>query len=116
MHAMTVDQATESGNVSIKHHFDRAGGSAYAKLTHIKSGMTLGQHAHPHDHTSYLLCGRARVEIEGRKPLDIEGFEVLTIRGGLKHGVTALSDVVWVCAWNVKDTDPATVDATILKG
>ena len=98
--------------VDVSHHF---GGGAYAKETRIPAGVVLHQHKHPHAHLSVLASGRAYVESAGRGR-EYVGPLCMTIPAGVPHSVTAVTDVVWYCIHATEDTDPATVDTSILTG
>ena len=98
--------------VDVAHFF---GAGVYAKETRIPTGVVLTQHTHPHDHLSILAKGHAMVEVNGERR-SLSGPACLTIKAGEAHKVMALSDVVWYCLHATEDTDPATVDTSILSG
>jgi len=100
----------EQAGVRIFHHF---GGGTYAKETLIPHDRVLLQHSHPHDHLSILAAGRALVTT-GAEQMEYEAPACITIPAGVKHSVQALTDVVWYCIHATEDTDPATVDTSIL--
>ena len=96
-----------------QHQRSRDSAGAYAKHVHVDAGMTLGQHAHPYTHLSVLASGRATVTCEGvvkhmRAPV------CMTIPAGVEHSVHAITDIDWFCMHVTGDTDPTTVDASIL--
>lgn len=98
--------------VDVVHHF---GGGVYAKETIIPAGVLLQQHVHPHAHLSVLAKGRATVSAGGTSR-EYVGPLCMTIPAGVEHSVTAITDVVWFCVHATDDTDPATVDTSILTG
>ena len=106
---MSVD-TLKANCVDLQHHF---GGGVYAKETHIPAGVMLSQHIHPFDHLSILASGRAVVQ-DGEISQEVAGPACLTIRAGVSHSVTAVTDVVWFCVHATDDTDPQTVDGSIL--
>ncbi|HEV6964833.1 cupin domain-containing protein [Roseateles sp.] len=106
-----LDQLERHG-VQVEHHF---GGGVYAKQTLIPAGVVLSQHRHPHDHLSVLAAGRARVITDGAAR-EYVAPACITIHAGVEHQVIAVTDVVWFCIHATEDTDPATVDRTILTG
>jgi quercetin dioxygenase-like cupin family protein len=108
MHQDTLEQH----GVQVAHRF---GGGTYAKETNIPAGVRLAQHVHPHDHLSILATGRAIVEAGGVRT-EHQAPVCLTIAAGVEHAVEALTDVVWFCIHATDDTDPATVDTSILTG
>jgi quercetin dioxygenase-like cupin family protein len=109
---LLTDEHLASSGIAVAHHF---GGGAYAKETVIPAGAVLTQHVHPHDHLSILASGRARVVAGGHAETH-EGPACLTIKAGVHHSVEALTPVVWFCVHATEDTDPATVDISILSG
>lgn len=98
--------------VDVAHHF---GGGTYAKETHIPAGIELQQHVHPHAHLSILAAGRVLV-VAGDQEAEYVAPACITIAAGVRHRVVALTDAVWYCIHATDDTDPATVDSTILTG
>jgi len=106
-----VDTLAQHG-VDVAHFF---GAGVYAKETRIPAGVVLTQHTHPHDHLSILAHGMAMVEVMGERR-SLSGPACLTIKAGMPHKVMALTDAVWYCLHATEDTDPATVDTSILSG
>jgi quercetin dioxygenase-like cupin family protein len=102
----------ERCGICVQHHF---GGGVYAKQTGIPAGVKLAQHVHPHDHLAVLASGRVAVEVGG-VATEHEGPSCIAIVGGASHSVVALTDAVWFCIHATRDTDPATVDTSILTG
>jgi quercetin dioxygenase-like cupin family protein len=98
--------------VEIVHHFCAG---VYTKETHIPRGVALQQHAHAYDHLSVLAAGKVIVIVDGRSK-NHEAPAVLTIKAGQQHTVIAKTNVVWLCIHKTDDTDPNTVDQSILKG
>lgn len=98
--------------MDIKHHF---GGGSYAKETLIKAGELLTQHSHPHDHLSILARGTAKVSVDGVSTF-YEGPTCIHVPAHKAHAVEAVTDLVWFCIWATDDTDPETVDTSILSG
>lgn len=99
--------------VEIRHHF---ADHVYAKEAIIPAGLVLAQHIHPtHDHLSILASGRALVTSDGVAET-LEGPCCITIKRGVPHSVQSLTGVVWFCIHATDDTDPATVDTSILVG
>lgn len=109
MDILTDDQLAQHG-VEVFHHF---GGGVYAKECLIPAGTMLVQHSHPYAHLSVLASGRAVVDAGGVKR-EIEGPTCITIPSGAVHSVQALTPVVWFCCHATDDTNPETVDRTVL--
>lgn len=103
---MTLDEA----GVGIVHHFV---GGLYAKETHIPAGTKLTQHAHHFDHLSALMKGCVIVAVDGKRTLH-DAPMLMTIKAGMAHEVTAVTDVVWACLHATLETDPDKVDAGLI--
>jgi quercetin dioxygenase-like cupin family protein len=105
-----MSDTLEIAGVRVVHHF---GGGAYAKETIIPAGVTLVQHSHPHDHLSILAFGRVIVrQMESQEVF--RAPKCITIKAGVSHSVEAIDDSVWYCIHATDDTDPASVDRSIL--
>lgn len=99
--------------VDIQHHW--IADEVYSKRTRIPAGVMLTQHIHPYDHASALVSGRVLLAVDGIES-EICGPAMLIIEAGKVHSVTAITDVVWHCIHITDDTDPDTVDKSILDG
>lgn len=97
-------------DIDIQHHFSSG---VYAKQTIIPAGITLTQHEHGFDHLSILASGMVIVSVDGEENV-VTGPACMTITKGRSHAVTALTDAVWFCIHKTDDTNPDTVDASIL--
>lgn len=82
--------------VTLEHHF---GGGVYVKRTNIPAGMLLTQHAHDHDHLSWLSSGSVVLTVDG-EPTRLDGPCMVTVAAGKQHEVEALTDAVWLCIWS----------------
>lgn len=98
--------------LEISHHF--IGGELYSKRTTTKAGIKLIQHAHPYDHASALITGVVDFEVEGLISR-LAGPVMLMVPAGKVHSVTAITDIVWHCIHITADTDPETIDQSILR-
>jgi quercetin dioxygenase-like cupin family protein len=98
--------------VEVFHHF---GHGTYIKETRIPQGVSLQQHVHPHSHQSILVVGEVYVTVGDRVKLHIAPA-VINVAAGIRHEVMAVKDSVWMCVHATNDTDPETVDQTILTG
>lgn len=98
-------------DIETKHHF--LDGEIYAKAVHIPAGVKLTQHVHPYDHASALVKGVCLVSTPA-SVVQYHAPAMIMIMAGVKHSVTALTDCKWYCIHIVDDTDPDTVDASIL--
>lgn len=107
-----TDAQLAAAGVAVAHHF---GGKAYVKETFIAAGLGLTQHAHDHDHLAYLVCGQAVLQVDGEARM-ISAPAPLLLKAGTAHGVTALTDVIWLCIWSTECTDPALVDEAVEAG
>lgn len=97
--------------IDITHHW--VADEVYSKRTRIAAGLKLTQHIHPYDHASALVSGTVLLEVDGERR-EITGPAMMMIEAGKEHSVTALTDVVWHCIHITDDTDPETVDQSIL--
>lgn len=91
-----TDAELALAGVGVAHHH---GGGAYIKETLIPTGASLTQHAHDHDHLSYLVAGTVLVQIGG-DVTTVHAPRAMLIRKGEVHGVTAISDARWLCVWS----------------
>lgn len=70
----------------------------FAVETRAPAGYELVQHAHDHDHLSFLASGTADVVIDGEAQTHV-GPCMLTIRAHRQHSVRAITPIVWLCLW-----------------
>ena len=105
-----TDQDLAEAGVEVSHHF------FYGKRARIPKGRELTQHVHPYDHYSLLVAGIVDVESEGRsiRYLARMGPCCIEIKAGIAHKVTAITDAIWICLHETDDTNPETVDRSIL--
>ena len=96
--------------LGISHHF---GGGVYAKETRIPADMRLQQHEHSHDHLSILASGTVEVTVSGVTQR-YTAPACLTIAAGKAHEVVSITDAVWFCVWETKETDPDKIDALVI--
>lgn len=99
--------------VGIEHHFI-GDGEVYLKRAEIAAGVTLRKHSHPYTHASILASGEVCVDV-GPKSTRYEGPATILVLAGEEHEIYAVTDAVWYCIHPTSDTDPESVDATILK-
>ncbi|PNG53174.1 MULTISPECIES: cupin domain-containing protein [unclassified Variovorax] len=110
--AVLKDADLAKAGVGVAHFF---GGGAYVKETEIPAGAALAQHAHDHDHLSYLVSGEVRLEVEGHaSPMWLRGPCAIEVKAGRTHAVHAVTDAVWLCIWATDCTDPERVDEVLL--
>ena len=62
----------------IRHYFDK--------------GWVGTKHQHPHEQLVYVLKGRLRIEIDGKKPFEVKAGESFVVDGGVDHQAWALED------------------------
>lgn len=99
-------------DLQVQHHFSSG---VYAKEMHVPAGCTIGSHAHKFDHLSLLARGTVIVHTDETT----ERFTApacLTIKAGVHHEITALTDTVWYCIHATEVTDPDLVDASLTGG
>lgn len=98
-------------DLQIKHHF---GPGIYIKESFIPERHYVETHEHKYDHFGMLGKGRAMVELDGIADIE-EGPAVIMIKAGVKHKITALTDVTWFCLHATNETDPDKVDQVLIK-
>ena len=108
----TPDVLAAAG-VEIEHHWIAE--EVYSKRAVVQPGAILSKHIHPFDHASALIRGTVTLEIDGVSQ-EITGPRMLLVEAGKFHTIRAVTEVVWHCIHITSDTDPDSVDATILKG
>lgn len=59
----------------------------------MRKGSALPPHAHPHEQTGYLISGRLRLTIAGRK-VEVGPGDSWFIPGGIQHSAAILADSV----------------------
>lgn len=106
-----IAEELEKFGVAIEHHF---GGGVYVKETRIPAGTKLQQHAHRHEHLSWLSSGEVVVSINGEDQPAIQGPCMVKVAAHQVHAVRALTDATWLCIWSTHETDPEKVDEAIL--
>jgi quercetin dioxygenase-like cupin family protein len=94
---MLKDQITEaaSKNLLSTHSF----GGIEALIWRLNKGMFVPKHVHNHDHMSILISGKILLDIEGIIS-EIHAGEVIEVKAGKSHVITALEDIVWACLHN----------------
>lgn len=103
---MEFNQGFGDAGVGIAHHFSSG---VYAKETFIPAGTMLYQHVHSFDHLSVLASGTVLVSDDGETK-EVTGPCCLTIRAGVEHSVTAITDAVWYCIHATDCDDPEKID------
>lgn len=98
--------------LDVEHHFCNG---VYMKESFIQHGFCFPQHSHPFPHLSVLASGVVEVEVDGEKKI-YAAPKILEIAAHKVHKVTALTDVIWICTHREDETDPAKIDAAILRG
>jgi hypothetical protein len=105
-----IDEELSKFGVAIEHHF---GGGCYVKETHIPAGTLLAQHAHQHDHLSWLSSGKVVVTVDGVAGEPVTGPCMLLLAAHQVHSVRAVTDAVWLCIWKTDETDPLKIDSVL---
>lgn len=100
-------------NYNVSHHF--VNGEVYSKRIEIPAGTVLTQHSHPYAHASALVSGKCLLD-DGCNMIQLHGPAMVMIDAHKRHSVTAITPCVWHCIHVTSDTDPETVDETILSG
>ena len=66
--------------------------------TRAPAGYLLGQHAHDHDHLSFLASGTVDLKVNGETQR-LTGPCMMTIKAGAAHEVFAVTPITWLCLW-----------------
>lgn len=80
---------------AIGHHFV---GKGYTKIMTLDAGEEVKTHSHKADHDSHLLIGCVILTTNGMQELH-SAPKILKIRAHHKHGIKALTPVLWACVW-----------------
>lgn len=107
------DDALAEAGICVSHHW--AADEVYSKRMAFEAGSMIGKHSHTYDHASALVSGTARLDINGVVS-EVTGPQMLLIEKNKNHTITAVTPVIWHCIHITNDTDPKTVDATLVKG
>lgn len=99
-------------DLQVQHHFSAG---VYAKEIHVPAGHTVGQHAHTFDHLSLLARGTVIVHTD-EMTQTFQAPACITIKAGIHHEITALTDTVWYCIHATDVTDPDKVDESLTGG
>lgn len=99
-------------DLGILHHFSSG---VYIKQMHLPAGNYAETHEHVYDHFGLLGSGAAKVDLNG-VTTSHTGPCVIEIKAGVKHTITALTDIVWFCVHATNETDPEKVDEVLVKG
>jgi len=111
MSQLLTDDALAAIGVDIAHHFAPG---VYVKASRIAAGSPgLTKHTHDYTHLSVLVSGTVKVNIGGVDRI-LSGFHVLTVEAGVPHKVTAITDAIWLCIHATDDTNPNTVDVSLM--
>lgn len=114
MTELATKDALAAAGVDIFHTFTNgACGSWYFKISQIKRGAELVKHVHGYDHPSFLVCGEADLEVDGLRS-GVSGPSAFLIEKGKHHKLTAKTDLIWICGHQTDDTNPETVDVSLM--
>ena len=84
---------------------DEASGNVFVAQTTMDAGDVVGNHSHPHAHTSELVYGCVRLTV-GDKVEVVEGNGVIrNIPAHVHHRVEALAPSKWNCIWDASLVD-----------
>jgi len=93
------------------HHF---AGGVYCKQMHLPAGFEAVTHVHRYDHLSVLAAGVVEVRTDDAAQI-YEAPAVIVIPAGVRHGIVAFKDAVWLCIHATEETDPARVDEVLIQ-
>lgn len=81
-----------NGDISMDH----VGAGVSVKQVPLKAGQEVIKHKHDYDHLSVLVSGKVTV-VTDEYEIEMEGPESITIKAGLYHHISALTDALWLC-------------------
>lgn len=116
MNTLATKDALEAAGVEITHAWtlpEGARGTWYFKISQIKAGASLEKHTHTYDHPSFLVCGDAVLEVDDASAA-VSGPSAFLIEAGKRHRLYAKTDLIWICAHQTDDTNPDTVDISLM--
>jgi quercetin dioxygenase-like cupin family protein len=58
----------------------------------FEKGWVGARHSHPHEQLVYIIRGKLKVDIDGKKPFEVESGESFVVDGGVEHQATALEE------------------------
>lgn len=105
---MTID-------FGIIHHMPTDGNKVYIKQMRLAAGHFVDTHKHEYDHYGILGAGVAIVDLDGVESRHI-GPCVIEIKADRAHKITAVEDIIWFCVHGTDETDPVSIDQTLIKG
>jgi quercetin dioxygenase-like cupin family protein len=56
----------------------------------FEKGWVGTRHSHPHEQLVYIIHGKMRVDIDGKKPFEVIAGESFVVDGDVEHQATAL--------------------------
>ncbi|PXX15842.1 hypothetical protein C7399_109177 [Paraburkholderia tropica] len=95
----------------IKHHF--SAGVYVREMALTREGEVL-THEHKYDHFGILGSGSVLMDLDGELSVH-NGPCVIEIKAGKRHGIKALTDIVWFCVHATDVADPETIDEVLIK-
>ena len=111
---MEFNHGFDENGIEVTHHMPDDGSGVYAKGVFIPAGKSLQNHSHTFTHKSIIAFGYVSVSYDGQKPVRVHGPAVLTIKQGVQHQVTALTDSYWFCIHATDETDAAYIDSALV--
>lgn len=58
----------------------------------FEKGWVGTRHSHPHEQLVYVVKGKLRVDIDGKRTFELEAGESFVVDGGVEHGASALEE------------------------
>jgi quercetin dioxygenase-like cupin family protein len=107
---MNTEDALAALGVEIRHHFTAG---VYCKQSIAEPGSEMRKHVHPYDHLSVLVYGTVDVEIDG-KVERMTAPRVLVVEAGKEHRIRGVTKFMWLCIHKTDDTNPDTVDVSLM--
>ena len=58
----------------------------------FEKGWVGARHSHPHEQLVYVVKGKLRIDIDGKKTFEVSAGESFVVDGGVEHGASALEE------------------------
>ena len=98
-------------DIKTKHHFSSG---VYARQMELPKGWEAESHKHKFDHLSILSKGEVTVTADGEE-IHYTAPEVITIKPGVIHKITAHEDSLWFCIHSTDETCIEEIDNILIE-
>lgn len=88
----------ENAEPGVKRKIFSPGSALMMMEVHFEEGAEGYEHSHPHEQMSYCIAGKLEFRLDGQVHL-LEAGETISIPGGVRHGVKALTKSILLDAF-----------------